>query len=134
MCTFLCFRKADVRGLITAGEDKFFSTGMDVDWLKRSSPEILDRYHDNLHRLYIRILNIGVTSVAVINGKVLWVYTQFRSGQGQVYVIFTSLHSSTIQVRSSVCKLHFTSVQFRSCQAYVSFTSLQYISGQVKCM
>ena len=68
---FLSCRKAGLRGLISSGKDNFFSTGMDVDWLKKSSPDILDRYHDNLHRLYTRLLNLGVTTAAVINGITL---------------------------------------------------------------
>ena len=65
----LLFSKVGVRGMITIGSDRYFSTGMDVDWLRRSSPSVLDLYHDDLHRLYTRILTLGVTSVAVVNGN-----------------------------------------------------------------
>ena len=56
--------------MITTGGDRYFSTGMDVDWLRRSSPAVLDSYHDELHRLYNRILTLGVPTVAVVNGNV----------------------------------------------------------------
>ena len=63
--------------MITTGSGRHFSTGMDLDWLRRSSPEILDRYHDDLHRLYTRILTVGVTSVAVINGNLTNVFLKY---------------------------------------------------------
>ena len=55
--------------MITTGGDRYFSTGMDVDWMRQSSPAVLDGYHDELHRLYNRILTLGVPTVAVVNGK-----------------------------------------------------------------
>lgn len=64
-------KNQDIAGLVTTGEGKVFSTGLDIQWLKTQSPETLDVYHDELHRLYKRIISLGLTTVAVINGHAI---------------------------------------------------------------
>ena len=62
------YRNENITGMITVGEGKAFSTGLDIKWLKSQSPTTLDEYHDELHKLYKRILSLGLTTVAIING------------------------------------------------------------------
>ncbi|XP_053402644.1 proteasome assembly chaperone 2-like [Mercenaria mercenaria] len=61
-------KNEDITGLITIGEGRAFSTGLDINWLKTQSPTTLDEYHDELHKLYKRLMSLGLTTVAVING------------------------------------------------------------------
>ncbi|KAH3824386.1 uncharacterized protein LOC127882367 [Dreissena polymorpha] len=58
-------------GIITTGEGRSFSTGLDVDWLKAQTAQALDEYHEALHKLYKRILAIGITTVAAVNGHAI---------------------------------------------------------------
>ena len=53
--------------LVTVGTGKFFSNGLDLDWLGgdgRADPTFLD----DLHRLLERILFLDVATVAAVNG------------------------------------------------------------------
>ncbi|XP_045193826.2 uncharacterized protein LOC123549638 [Mercenaria mercenaria] len=64
-------KNEDITGLITIGEGRAFSTGLDINWLKTQSPTTLDEYHDELHKLYKRLMSLGLTTVAVINGHAI---------------------------------------------------------------
>ncbi|KAK3603391.1 hypothetical protein CHS0354_009374 [Potamilus streckersoni] len=61
-------KNPDCKALITRGEGKFFSSGLDIGWIRSQEKEILNRYHDKLWTLCKRILTFGVPTVAVING------------------------------------------------------------------
>lgn len=62
-------RNSEIRGLITTGKGRAFSTGLDVQWMKTQTPTALDHYHEELHALYKRILSLGVVTVAAVNGN-----------------------------------------------------------------
>ncbi|XP_060557216.1 uncharacterized protein LOC132717694 [Ruditapes philippinarum] len=64
-------KNENITGMITVGEGRAFSTGLDINWLKSQSPTTLDVYHDELHKLYKRIISLGMTTVAVINGHAI---------------------------------------------------------------
>ncbi|KAL3860296.1 hypothetical protein ACJMK2_010435 [Sinanodonta woodiana] len=61
-------KNPDCKALITRGEGKFFSSGLDIGWIRSQEKGTLNRYHDKLWTLYKRILTFSVPTVAVING------------------------------------------------------------------
>lgn len=52
--------------VLTAG-GKFFSNGLDLDWLGQN-PDQFTSYVDQVHRLFARVLTLPVPTVAAING------------------------------------------------------------------
>lgn len=54
--------------LVATGSGKFFSNGLDLDWM--SSPAIQDHpeFFPDLHRMMGRILGLGMVTVAAVNG------------------------------------------------------------------
>jgi Delta3-Delta2-enoyl-CoA isomerase len=52
--------------LVTTGEGKFYSNGLDLDWLgSATDPEA---FMDKVHRLLVRILTFPTLTVAAVNG------------------------------------------------------------------
>lgn len=56
-----------ISGLILTGEGKYFSNGLDVDFI-RSHPEQANTLQKNLEQVLARILSLGVITVGVLNG------------------------------------------------------------------
>jgi enoyl-CoA hydratase/carnithine racemase len=55
------------RALVTAGTGKFYSNGLDLDWLG-ANPDKLEEYLGRIHALFARMLELPVPTVAAING------------------------------------------------------------------
>jgi Delta3-Delta2-enoyl-CoA isomerase len=53
--------------LVTTGTGKFFSNGLDLDWLSSGQVDVGGFLHD-LHALLLRVLRLDVITVAAING------------------------------------------------------------------
>lgn len=53
--------------LVTVGEGKFFSNGLDLDWML-SSGAAAEGFIDDVHRMFGRVLGLDVVTVAAING------------------------------------------------------------------
>jgi enoyl-CoA hydratase/carnithine racemase len=53
--------------LVTTGEGKFFSNGLDLDWLMAGG-EGTEGFIDDVHRLLGRVLGFGAVTVAAVNG------------------------------------------------------------------
>jgi enoyl-CoA hydratase/carnithine racemase len=53
--------------LVTAGEGKFYSNGMDLDWLA-SVPERAGEYLQMIYRVLGRVLSFPAVTVAAVNG------------------------------------------------------------------
>jgi enoyl-CoA hydratase/carnithine racemase len=53
--------------LVTTGESKFYSNGMDLDWLA-TAPERAGDYLRAIYRLLGRVLSLPVITVAAVNG------------------------------------------------------------------
>lgn len=53
--------------LLTRGTGKFFSNGLDLDWLG-AHPEELGSYVDRIHAMFSRLLTLPVPTVAAVNG------------------------------------------------------------------
>jgi enoyl-CoA hydratase/carnithine racemase len=57
----------EAKALVTAGSGKFYSNGLDLDWLAAHSDQG-DWYLDQVHQLLARVLVAPVPTVAAING------------------------------------------------------------------
>jgi enoyl-CoA hydratase/carnithine racemase len=53
--------------LVTTGEGKFYSNGLDLDWLMAAGSEAAS-FIDDVHRLLGRILGFAAVTVAAVNG------------------------------------------------------------------
>jgi enoyl-CoA hydratase/carnithine racemase len=53
--------------LVTTGGGKFWSNGLDLDWLGEH-PDQLGPYVDRVHALFARVLSLPVPTVAALNG------------------------------------------------------------------
>jgi enoyl-CoA hydratase/carnithine racemase len=53
--------------LVTTGEGKFYSNGLDLDWLLSAGPEAAT-FIDDVHRLLGRVLGLAGVTVAAMNG------------------------------------------------------------------
>lgn len=56
------------RALVTTGTGKFFSNGLDLDWLGQAGADALVPYLGRVHALYARILSLPCVTVAACNG------------------------------------------------------------------
>ena len=57
----------EAKALVTTGDGKFYSNGLDLDWLAAHSDQG-DWYVDQVQRLLARILVAPVPTVAAVNG------------------------------------------------------------------
>ena len=57
------------RALVTTGTGKFYSNGLDLDWVTRN-PDEWGPYLDRVHGLFARFLTLPMPTVAAINGHV----------------------------------------------------------------
>jgi Delta3-Delta2-enoyl-CoA isomerase len=55
------------RALVTTASGKFFSNGLDLDWMAANTAQIQD-FMVEVHALFARLLGAGVVSVAAIQG------------------------------------------------------------------
>ncbi|MBN1652796.1 MAG: enoyl-CoA hydratase/isomerase family protein [Deltaproteobacteria bacterium] len=56
--------------LVTVGENKFYSNGLDLDWMNQQSPAVLREHVDNVHKTMLRVLTLPMITVAALNGHV----------------------------------------------------------------
>ncbi len=59
--------ESDGRGLVTVGSGKFYSNGLDLDWLLANGDEA-DSYVGQVQELFARLLNFPLPTVAGVNG------------------------------------------------------------------
>lgn len=55
------------RALVTVGTGKFYSNGLDLDWVG-AHPEQMSSYLDRVHGMFARLLTLPAPTVAAING------------------------------------------------------------------
>lgn len=53
--------------LVTVGAGKYFSNGLDLDWIA-ANPSQMTAYVDRIHTLLARVLTLPVPTVAAVNG------------------------------------------------------------------
>jgi len=56
------------KGFMSIGEGKFYSNGIDLDWLKNVSADEVIKYSYNLNALLLRVLMFPLPTMAVVNG------------------------------------------------------------------
>ena len=58
--------------MVTTGDDKFFSNGIDLDWMfgpdAQASPDIVPDFIASMMRLWARVLSLPIPTVAAVNG------------------------------------------------------------------
>jgi Delta3-Delta2-enoyl-CoA isomerase len=54
--------------LVTIGEGKFYTNGLDLDWMFSSGREAAEENVQRVHELLVRMLTLPVITVAAING------------------------------------------------------------------
>src|SRR5690349_22299912 len=59
--------EAEAKALVTTGSGKFYSNGLDLDWLAAHT-ERGDWYIDQVQQLFARVLVAPVPTVAAVNG------------------------------------------------------------------
>ncbi|CAN5655775.1 enoyl-CoA hydratase/isomerase family protein [soil metagenome] len=55
------------KALVTTGTGKFFTNGLDTDWLAANGNAMV-AYIDRVHQLFVRILSLPCATVAAVNG------------------------------------------------------------------
>jgi enoyl-CoA hydratase/carnithine racemase len=55
------------KALVTTGTGKFYSNGLDLDWLGQNADQ-QDAYLDRVHATFVRLLTLPMPTVAAING------------------------------------------------------------------
>jgi Delta3-Delta2-enoyl-CoA isomerase len=56
------------RALVTAATGKFYSGGLDLEWLATSAADQLQAYVVSVHELFARVLSLPVITVAALQG------------------------------------------------------------------
>lgn len=59
--------EANARGLITVGQGKFYSNGLDLEWLMANGDRA-DWYVGRVQELFNRVLTLSLPTVAAVNG------------------------------------------------------------------
>ncbi|GAB2818390.1 enoyl-CoA hydratase-related protein [Actinocorallia aurea] len=59
--------EGSAKALVTTGEGKFYSNGLDLDWLSANG-EKFEWYLGRVHALYARLLGLNLPTVAAVNG------------------------------------------------------------------
>jgi len=54
--------------LVTVGEGKFYSNGLDLEWLPAQRPEVVDEFLADFEALFARLLAFPIATVAALNG------------------------------------------------------------------
>jgi len=54
--------------LVTTGEGKFYSNGLDLEWMMSQGPEKAEVFVDRVHAMFARFLVLPMATVAAMNG------------------------------------------------------------------
>lgn len=61
-------RNKKCRGLITTGNGKFYSNGLDLKWIQKQEPEAFEKFRKYHVQTVRRIMHLGIPTVAALNG------------------------------------------------------------------
>ena len=64
-----CNSYEDATALVTMGEGKFYSLGLDLPVLAALSLAEMHQFSDDLQKLFLRLLTFPLVTVAAINGQ-----------------------------------------------------------------
>lgn len=56
--------------LVTTGEGKFYSNGLDLEWISQQSQDVVRNHVANVHKTMLRCLTFPMITVAALNGHV----------------------------------------------------------------
>ena len=56
--------------LVTTGEGKFYSNGLDLEWMGSIGAKEVQQHVDNVHHVFLRMLTFPMITVAALNGHV----------------------------------------------------------------
>jgi enoyl-CoA hydratase/carnithine racemase len=72
-CTCTCIYPSndDIKVVVTIGEGKFYSNGLDLDGMARYTAEDFRQLASNVKKLTERILTFPMVTIAAINGMCL---------------------------------------------------------------
>ena len=56
--------------LVTTGEGKFYTNGLDLSWLMSAVPEQQGEFNRTIHGVFLRLMSFPMGTVAAINGHV----------------------------------------------------------------
>lgn len=59
----------DATCMVTVGKGKFYSLGLDLEWMPGLNALELMEFGNNLQKLFARILTFPLVTVAALNGK-----------------------------------------------------------------
>ncbi len=54
--------------LVTVGQGKFYSNGLDLEWLPAQQQDVIDSFLGDFERLFARLLALPMITVAALNG------------------------------------------------------------------
>lgn len=54
--------------LVTVGEGRFYSNGLDLDWLTKQDPDTVNGFLADFEKLFSRLLQLPMITVAALNG------------------------------------------------------------------
>ena len=57
------------KGMVTTGEGKFYSNGLDLDWMETIDSDALLDFYQDYTKLLFRLLTFPLPTVAAINGE-----------------------------------------------------------------
>jgi enoyl-CoA hydratase/carnithine racemase len=56
--------------LVTTGSGKFYSNGLDLEWMNSLGPDEMLQHVNNVHDIFLRMLTFPMITVAALNGHV----------------------------------------------------------------
>ena len=72
-CIYI-YSNPTVKAVVTTGTGRFYSNGLDLQWLNGLGIEEKKRFRQNIARMYARLLTFPLPTVAVINGNYSCLY------------------------------------------------------------
>ncbi len=69
------FRNTNIQALVTTGEGRFYSNGLDLDWIiptQTTNPEEIRDFFMSWNKLILRLVTFPVPTIAALNGKNNW--------------------------------------------------------------
>ncbi|XP_069110380.1 uncharacterized protein [Argopecten irradians] len=62
-------RNKDCKAMITTGEGKFYSNGIDLEWMPLQDGETILKFQKALENIMWRVMHYPLPTIAAINGK-----------------------------------------------------------------
>lgn len=63
------YRNEDVRIMVTTGEGRFYSNGIDLEWIMSQKVDVQKEFFRTLYDTLWRVMHFPMPTVAAINGN-----------------------------------------------------------------